>query len=278
MDPDCWFWIDPFSAKEGVKILSNRRCKKTTKAAILHPIVDVSHENQLKFLGGSNSAWVTDGGYKRYLNHVNRLKEQNKCILAPSTTLVNIHEQGEENAQNLPFLNKNLDGHDWKERFSHNTVVIGSYLGCSPSGGKHYAPNHKLLRRGINLAENKCTACCLAVMEWLGYEEVYLVGWDGKGVRWFDDDEVRKPFEPSLFPSNGAGIVPERMWSYENLTTWDKWYGELGLKITSLMTDEETIINKWVEHMTFDELFRRSRKPHKSLRELAKKKEKTNDT
>ena len=174
------------------------------------------------------------------------------CKIVPTTTLKNI-KLYPENEINKPFLNKDLDNLNWIERFRYpDRIVLGSLLGTWRE--RNISPQHRYVKDGHNYAENKLTSVALPIMQYLQFEEIFLVGWDGKGWRWFDDEKFRKS-HPYLKPSYGLGISSDRMFTYENLSYWVRWGKIVGYEIKSLMTDEETIINKWVDHTSFEDLF-----------------------
>jgi len=252
IEPDYWIWIDPHSAKDGVVEIARRDYKIKTTPVILHPIVDTSYEIQKQFIGTTDEPWVAAGGYDLYLNHITAIKKKLNCKIVETTTLKNI-KYYPYNESNKDFIGKDLDKENWMDRFlTPDIIVLGSLLGSWRE--KLGSPSHAYVRDGYNYAENKLTSVALPVMQHLQFKEILLVGWDGKGNRWFDIDELRKP-HPNIEPTYGRGINPNRMFTYENLVTWKQWGKEIGFKVKSLMNDDETIINEWVEHITFEDLF-----------------------
>jgi hypothetical protein len=145
------------------------------------------------------------------------------------------------------FLNKNLDYGDACERFGHDVAVLGSTRGA-PKGYYKTYPRHL---DGHNFTENKLTSVALPLIEKLSFEKIYLIGWDGKGNRWFD---IAKVCPKYLKPTYGRGIIEQRMHTYINLIHWNEWAEFTNMKICSLMKDDETIINQWVPQKSFKDL------------------------
>ena len=179
IEPDYWIWVDPHSAKDATTEILKRKCDLKTIPVILHPMSDTTVEVLRQFIGDTDRAWVAAGGYQRHITELDEIKKRMNCKTVQTTTLKNI-KCFPNNEINKPFLNKDLDNADWKDRFRNpDTIVLGSMLGSWKE--KWISPQHRYVRDGYNLAENKLTSVALPIMQHLQFEEIFLVGWDGKG-------------------------------------------------------------------------------------------------
>ena len=188
--PDYWFWFDPYSAKDALGILlkSDRinEIKNKLKIIILDPINKYSSAIDFeKYCGGVNSEWVSSGGWDTYKKQLDEIEIKYDCFYGRVTTIKNINLIGAKNEDNLNFIGKDLSHVDWGLRFDSDICVIGSELDKSNRNDNECKESNKQ-----NFSENKLTMVALPVVQKLDYDEIYLVGWDGKNSRWFRYSEL----------------------------------------------------------------------------------------
>ena len=244
IEPDYCIWIDPHSTRDAFPELLKKGNQIKTRLVIAHPMQDSSIETQKEYIGGSDATWLSEGGYTTYLDQLKELKEKMEYVEIETTTLKNINNFPTR-PKNKIFVGKDLCRKDASHRFSHSIAVLGTTLRM----GK-LAPACDRKEEGLkyyfNPLENKLTGFALPLIHRLGFEEVYLIGWDGKGRRW----------------NGGDKVSPRQMKTYANLLTWEEWEEYTGMRIYSLMNDAETIINQWCEHVFVEELFAGVRDKH----------------
>lgn len=249
IEPTYWTWVDPASVEMALKVFRSPLKyglvkKPSTKPIILRPLNEIDNEEEFAlYLGSTGVSRKDPDAFKKYKKDIEYLKGNYGCILGQATTIKNINLQKEKNPLNIPFCDKDLDYKDFGRRFYNDVCVIGSCL--SGYDSDIVKPR---IANGHMLTENKLTAAALPVVQKFPFDEIYLVGWDGIGRRWRYNDSLPPPLHNPLSQEMGHSSLL----TYRNLKYWNDRESITSMKIYSLMTDEESIINQYVHTKDFN--------------------------
>lgn len=179
--PDYWTWLDPNSAVKGMKYLLESDDKELKKMKILVPSFAADSFAFFRMYMGTTPLGRRPGGWEEYLDLLYKM----------------------ENIEAIPATTKKYDkligdpNSDYKHMFGTFEFDSESVIGTQFKWG----------------LENKLTSAVLPVCEWLCAENVYILGFDFIGPRFFSIDE-RHPWTDSTQKKTEAQIPLEavRIW------------------------------------------------------------------
>ena len=92
----------------------------------------------------------------------------------------------------------------------------------------------------MNLHQDKLTLAVLPICYWAGFKNIYIVGFDGIGGRYFAKSNVRgiRKVKPSID---------------HFLPLWNSWKEYHGMTFYSLVPEKECILNKHIEYIPIKE-------------------------
>ena len=204
-EPTYFSFLDPHSLMISSRFLSLKESISTT-ALILDPVLNTDYDAFFYNIGTTNicndkqrkDKKVRDALFENYVNTLNSIK---------------VKEFRKISSTGCKNQKINIDANPEK-RFLGDIV----YLGDNALGPK------------VN--RDKLTFACLPIAHWLGYKEIYLVGFDGLKGRFSN-------------PLNNHGVPHFQMSYSANIPLWLSWEQYHKMKIYSCM--EHSFLNKWLE-------------------------------
>lgn len=248
IEPDYWFFVDPTSALDTLKLINNTYTinnKLKTKLLTIHHEkgIHVNDTDTLnKYFAGDTvrlpleywvEFWKNLQGARTKIEEVQDLK---------FTSIKSINQFPEEFPQ-LASLGKN--SRQPKLRFNNEEkIIIFGNSGYPPAAGsslkKIYGQGraHPYVNKEkygfMHMTENKMTMVALPVCAFLEVENLYVVGFDSIGGRWDD-------------PKNNAGVFEDSSFQEFYLKEWLEWRKYTNMNIYSIVEDKYTILNNFIE-------------------------------
>lgn len=224
IEPDFWSASDPYGFVEGFQHIRKEKIKKETK--ILFPsIFTKDEENYRKYCGSTPllrqpNGWKT---FKSLLADVFRYRNV-EVIPTTSTKFIRTFSKNRE-------LQSNIFGENAHYRFMHDEIILGSIPFDSESviGTKYHW--------GL---ENKLTSAVLPISYFLRAKEVYIMGFDLFGPRFYNDDS-RHPWNDE---SQIKDVVKIPL---DIVSSWKNWESTHGMRIYSASNENETLLSKVLE-------------------------------
>jgi len=224
IEPDYWTASDPYGFVEGLQYIDKEKEKKQT--TILFPSVFEKDEENYRKYCGSTPLLRQPNGWKTLqslLASAFRYRDV-KTIPTTSTKFIRMFSTNKD-------LQNNIFGNDAYYRFMHDEVILGSIPFDSESviGTRYYW--------GL---ENKLTSAVLPISYFLKAKEVYIMGFDLFGPRFYSDD-TRHPWNDE---SQIEDVVKVPL---DIVSTWRNWENIHGMKIYSASNKDETLLSKVLE-------------------------------
>lgn len=213
--PTYFSFIDPTSAIRPIKLIKQNNIQDTT-ILLLSPVVNKSLKVFQTYM--EKTSGPARSNFEKYLTDLNTACRISNSQEIPCITLKGLHLTKD------PLAKKDLDNTDASLRFEGKRLICGmkNNLGLGI---------HKPGSRYMNLYETKLTMFILPICFWLGYEDIYFVGCDGGGGRFFNkrltDIKLIKTID-EFFP------------------VWIKWKVYHKMNFFSLVEDRFSILNKYI--------------------------------
>lgn len=206
LEPTYFSYIDPHTL-----ILAERlrklKSKIETKLLLFSPIITHTYQTFFDNIGTTqlctpqqqNNLELREAIFGEYCTLIDELKCDK--IYIPSVGCKSLKEEIDDNPD---------------KKFNNRELYVGSKI---------------LAQQRVNF--DKLTGCCLPLAFWLGYNEVYCLGFDGLGGRFFQ--------------TNNSRGMPDFQRSYDHyLPLWNDWKKYHRMKIYSAM--ENSYINRHLEY------------------------------
>ena len=224
IEPDYWFASDPFGFIEGMEYILNQ--KKKTNIEVLVPSFFTSNITEYKRYCGSSPLLRQPAGWETLQEYITKIQQFCKVTVLPATSTKFIHSSFKNRD-----LKDNIFDPDPFYRFMHDEVIIGSVPFDSESVvGTNY-------KWGL---ENKLSSSVLPVCYRLRAPEVYVIGFDLYGPRFYNDDS-RHPWNDESQVDDVVkiplGIIKK----------WLDWQPIHQMKIYSSSNKDETLLSKILE-------------------------------
>jgi hypothetical protein len=218
--PDLYSYVDPSSAPSTLKII------KDSNIVIIDPIVNKSLPIFQKYL---RSTRLNNGQkFKQYITTLKKASTVNKTTHIKFTTIKKLKTDKHD-------LSKyDLDNKDAHLRFEQDVMIAGM------SNRLGYPKDDRT--RLMNLYENKLTMFILPLCYKLGYKEIYLLGFDGKGGRFYNKN-LKHP--DSILKTTYKAFLPR--W----VTSWKEFHN---MSIYSVVPDNMSILNNWIPYINIEEI------------------------
>lgn len=220
--PTFFSFIDPKSAIGPCKLIVERKIQ--TRIIKFSPIVDTTLSVFTQYL--SKTSGAARNNYPEYIRILSRACAICGGISVPATTVKKL------GVEKNPLYKTDLDDKDARLRFEQDKIICGmkDSLGMSPE---------KPDSRWMNLYEPKLTMCIFPLIHWLGYKEVYLLGFDCYGGRYFDSQLSH----PNMLTATRV--------SFPRWMEWQKFHK---INFYSLMTPNQSLLNQWIEYVPIKSL------------------------
>jgi len=221
--PSHFSYIDPKGAVSPFEKILEKSLH--TNVILLSPIVTKSLAVFRKYMESTSGKAYRDFTY--YLKLIEKVKDVTTVQEVPCTTLKGLHISGS------PLRYKDLDNKDAILRFIEPQMICGMKDNLGGIG------NQKPGSKYMNLYESKLTMFIFPLCYYLGYKKIYLIGFDGKGGRYFN----KKLKDDKLIKTMSA-FLPK----------WLEWEQFHGMKFYSLVESKYTVINAWIPHVQIQTL------------------------
>jgi hypothetical protein len=206
--PKYFSFIDPHSA-----ICSLKKVTPKTQVLVFDQIVNRSYARQQEYIGTSqmmDKNWSDDKKEKVYKQYLDSLNSNNLTII-PCTTIKKLRKAGSKL--------------DWDNKDAHLRFKDKVVMGMADRGGKI-----DVHTQYMNLYENKLTMCVLPLCAFLKYKNIHLLGFDGKGGRFFNPNQ-----------QNGLSDMIRTYSAYMSYWT-DTWASTHNMNIFTINNENESIL------------------------------------
>lgn len=235
--PDYFLFIDPNSAMLALEHIVKNKHKIKTKVILLDPIhTGFSYEKFIDWYGTTPvGSGGNHGGWKRFVELTSELLKSDmiETISIPILTLKRI-----KNTNKNDKVLYNFD-----ERVKHDKVIIKNQLDG-------------------NFNEDKLTSVVLPVLHKMAIDDIYLIGFDCMGGRYFTKLD---PYAVARYPEKGEadksktdyflattanrGMDEAKKSTKMFLPRWNKY-----VKCTNLVEDRYTYLNKFIDYKPIEEV------------------------
>ena len=224
IEPDYWTASDPYGFIEGLQYINDEKIKKTT--TILFPsLFDKDEHNYRKYCGTTPLLRQPNGwkSFKTLLSNALRYRNM-RTIPMTSTKFIKTSSTNKD-------LQSDIFGSEAYYRFMHDEVILGSIPFDSESViGTRY-------HWGL---ENKLTSAVLPISYFLKAKQVYIMGFDLFGPRFYSDD-ARHPWNDET-QASAATKIP-----LDIVSTWRDWKEIHGMDLYSASNPDDTLLSKVLE-------------------------------
>ncbi len=224
IEPDYWTASDPYGFIEGLQYIEKEKIKKQT-TILLPSMFEKDEKNYRKYCGSTPLLRQPNGWQTLGMLLAEALKYRNiKTVPMTSTKFIRTLSTNKD-------LQNNIFGKDAYYRFMHDEVILGSIPFDSESviGTKYHW--------GL---ENKLTSAVLPISYFLKAKEVYVMGFDLFGPRFYSSD-ARHPWNDETQIEDAARIP------LDIVSIWREWQDVHGMKIYSASNEDETLLSKVLE-------------------------------
>lgn len=233
--PDYFLFIDPNSAMLALEHISKNKHKIKTKVILLDPIhTGLSYEKFVDWYGTTPvGSGGNHGGWSRFMELTNGLMDDDvvDTISIPVLTVKHIKNKNDTVLYNFG------------QRVNDNNVIIRNQL-------------------DDNFNEDKLTSVVLPVLYKMKMNDVYLIGFDCMGGRYFTKLD---PYAISRYPEKeeasksktdyflattaNRGMDEAKQSTKMFLPEWNKY-----IKCTNLVEDRYTYLNKFIDYKPIEEV------------------------
>jgi hypothetical protein len=229
IEPDFWTWQDPHGSLEGMQYILNNKNKFLKMRLVLPKYVVGERESFKQYCG--TTAINTAKKWQDYTSLLSKVREAGlRDIIVNSTTTKHISL--------YPFLNKDyyekeISGKDCYLRFALEKVIYGT------------VPFDSDRVMGIKYKwglENKLSSVMFPLAHFLGAKEVYPVGFDFVGSRFYD-----KNSKAGTWGDDAKEVSRNMEVAIESIEKWKNWSSISGMKIKSMIQEDSWILNSVLE-------------------------------
>ena len=222
--PDYWFSADPNSYVDGLKFLlslDDRSKKMFKKMKIIVPSFCAKNFSFFRQFSGTTPLGRKDGAWAEYIKMLNFISEKYKVEIVDSLTTKYIKNY------NL-YADLDLFNNDVYIRFMENKPIFGTvpYDSDSVIGD--------IYKWGL---ENKLSSHVFPICYYLGYNEIYIAGFDFKGGRFYLKDDVRHPW------NDETQKVSRHSFPLQIIKKWKDWHPYHNMNFYSAIEGEKTLLN-----------------------------------
>ena len=224
IQPDYWFATDPYGFIEGMESMISK--KQKVDLEILVPSFFVGDVQQYRKYCGSSPLLRETGGWEKLQNYIKQVSNYCKVtkVQTTSTKFIGTLSKNQD-------LQDNIFGKDPFYRFMHDEVIIGSVPFDSESVvGSRFT-------WGL---ENKLSSSVFPICYYLRATEVYVIGFDLYGPRFYNDDS-RHPWNDETQMSDVVKIP------LDLIKAWTEWKDIHQMNIYSASEKDETLLSKVLE-------------------------------
>jgi len=250
IEPDYWFFVDPTSALDTLKLINDtytEHKKLKTKLMTVHHekgihIYDTKTLN--KYFAGDRVRLPLEY-WKSFWDELRLAHARIESIENLNFTSIKSINQNPDEFPELASLGKNSRQPQLRFKNEQKIIIFGN-AGYPPGAESRMRAFYArgLVRPYINkpkygfmhMTENKMTMVALPACAHLGAENVYVVGFDGKGGRWDD-------------PKNSAGVAEDSSLQEFYLKEWLSWKSFTNMNLYSVVEDEYTILNNYLDYV-----------------------------
>ena len=223
--PDYWMSADPYAYLPGFETLLKEETDKYKNIKILVPSFFKGSLVEYRRYCGTTPLMRMNGGWQLFSDLLKRVSERYNVIYLDATTTKNIKLFS-------TIVDEDIFSEEAYYRFMHPQTIYGSIEFDSESViGTNY-------KWGL---ENKLSSYVLPTCYHLGAREVYIVGFDMQGPRFYSDI-ARHPWNDETQKEDVAKI-PLKI-----LQKWIQWSELHGMDITSIAEDKHTKINSVIKY------------------------------
>jgi hypothetical protein len=219
--PDLWYASDPNGLVEGLEHILKTREEKDIEIFI--PSYFEGEVSEYRRYGGTSPIIRKRNGWSElqtYLKDVNSFCS----VIRVRTTSTKFIKTISRN----PDLRNNIFGPNAYYRFMHDEMIIGSV----PFDSESVVGNK--FKWGL---ENKLSAAVLPLCYYLGAEDLYILGFDMYGPRFYSSD-TRHPWNDET-QATDATAFPLSL-----IKQWTEWEIYHGMSIYSASDPSETLLSK----------------------------------
>tara|TARA_Y100000289_G_scaffold65972_1_gene80890 strand:+ start:274 stop:1086 length:813 start_codon:yes stop_codon:yes gene_type:complete len=222
IEPDYWTAADPYAFLEGMKYIIEQ--KKQLKTKILVPDIFTTNTATFRAYFGTSPLLREKDGWQVLQDLLEQVKNYCSLEILPITTTKFLSKQKKP-------LPGSIFGENPFYRFMHEKVIIGSI----PFDSEQVVGTQ--FKWGL---ENKLSSAVFPVCSYLRASELYVVGFDMFGPRFYSDD-ARHPWNDQT--QKGEVIqIPLGI-----IKMWKNWENLHQMKIFSASNPKETLLSKVLE-------------------------------
>lgn len=250
IEPDYWFFVDPTSALDTLKLINNvytQNKKLKTKLLTIHHekgthIGDIGTLN--KYFAGDTVRLPLEY-WTEFWENLQMARPKFSEVRDLKYASIKSINQNPEEFPKLASLGENSRQPSLRFNNEENIIIFGSsgyppaaepYLRKIYSQGRAFPYVNKEKYGFMHMTENKMTMVALPVCAHIGFNNVYIVGFDGIGGRWDD-------------PKNSAGVFEDSSFQEFYLKEWVEWKKYTNMNIYSIVEDKYTILNNFIEYV-----------------------------
>jgi len=233
--PNVWFCMDPNAFVEGFTFLNSLNQEESLqfkKMRIIIPHFSSTTYNLFRQYCGTTPLGRQPGAWKKYILLLDNLKNKGYNIdIVKSTTTKYIETSRDLDSQSLGKYD--IHGEDAYIRFMYHEPIFGTVKYDSESViGDRY-------KWGL---ENKLSSSVFPICFYLGASNVYIVGFDLKGGRFYDTSQTRHPWNDES-QKKAIDIFP-----LEIISRWNEWVPYHNMNFTSLVKESHSLITKVIKY------------------------------
>lgn len=211
--PKMWVWFDPASAMDGLQYLLNHVIPHDFEIILLHPITSTTSRQECLQHIGNSAITRSDNNWAEYIDLLQQVCKRVNIKIVPCISLKymlanNVYREPLEHLYDADY------------RFALDYVVIGN----------------EFSRQNWNVRENKLTMVVLPILEYLGYDQVFVLGFDGCGGRFYDS-------------KNKAGVID----NFSAVTNWHKLAQNASMDISTVVDLPHSKLRKYIPYVPFEE-------------------------
>jgi hypothetical protein len=233
--PSIWFCMDPNSFVEGFEFLNSldpeEACRFKKMKIIVPHFSSTTYAEFRKYCGTTPLGRIS-GAWEKYIFLLESLKEKGYNIdIVKSTTTKYIKTV--RTKENEIFNNHDIYDQDAYLRFMYHEPIFGTveYDSESVIGDKY--------KWGL---ENKLSSSVFPLCFHLGAKNIYIIGFDLKGGRFYDISKTRLPWNDE----SQKGLVDN--FPLQIIKKWNDWEPYHNMKFVSLVKEKHSLITKVIKY------------------------------
>ena len=243
--PKYWTWADPNGALEGLQFLDSltgEGLEQFKDMTIILPEYVAGSAEMFRSHSGTTPLLRQQYGwqaYQHYLSQVSNRGIRVQVLPATSTKYIALNKESEPTLENKDWL-----GEDATSRFALEKFIAGS---CEFDSESVIGDKYKW---GL---ENKLSSFMFPMAHALGAKQVFVLGFDCVGGRFYEVYGTSKTYSGTRHPWNDetqSGNVNQIPLNF--IQKWLQWEEHHGMEICNVVENQYTILNSVLEYVDFD--------------------------